>query len=481
MNKQKQTKRTLIIILFAAIGILGCHQTDKKSSNQVMNANTLRETMLSGELVNSNDKAVILSTEFYADTFFANNQNQFNFTLLINKANYYILRNGGKNIRLFLNPGDSLYIAFDVSEGYKNLLFNGVGSTTNEYLQQKHQLLLEHSFSGSHLNEISVKEFRYLADSLYIIEKMFLDEFVAQNPNLSEQFIAFERASLLYDWATKLMEYPRLNQVNAILDQDKYFKFLSKVSLTGAQYLSVYEYRTFLNAYIAHYTNEQMKSSNKQNLDTYEVSLMRMQQVNRRINNQQIKDYLLTDIIKEQIRFFGYKNAEVLFQIYELNCLNDTLKQEVLNPYRNYQTLQLKPKAPEVKFFDAQGNVFSLSSFKGQYVYIDVWATWCLPCKKEAPYFEELRRKYADKNIAFIGLSVDEKKDDWIEYLNVRPSSAKQFLVIEAKPFLENYAIKTIPHFIIIGPDGKLVNPNAFRPSDADLNWFEKLPTKVSV
>lgn len=486
----KQMSRLIsrtVLIALSILAIQACQNGTKKQENAYAYSGNddsrkpFVETRLKGTLLNPTDSKVVVSAPGISDTVEANSQNQFEFVLNLNRGGYFVIHNSGKNLRVYLSPGNKLELSFDAGSVYESLTIDGDGSIENTFLKQKYQLLLEHAFSGSHAYEIPPKAFRYLVDSLYVVEKLFLNDFAERNPGINPEFVEREQAALLYDWANKLMEYPRLNQVNATLDNDTYFKFLNKVSVNEARYLDMYEYRMFLNSYIAHYTHQQMQASGKWNLETHEVSLIRMQQVNRLISAAQVKDYLLTSVIKEQVNYFGYKNTETLFQIFELNCSDESLKQEVLAPYQNYLALKEHPGAPEIKLINAQGKQFSLADFAGSYIYIDVWATWCLPCKKEAPYFEDLRQKYAHKNITFIAISVDENQGDWKEYLTVRPTKYPQFWAVDAKLFLSDYVIKTIPHFILIGPDGKIVNPNAFRPSEPDLPWFEGLPGKRAV
>ena len=61
------------------------------------------------------------------------------------------------------------------------------------------------------------------------------------------------------------------------------------------------------------------------------------------------------------------------------------------------------------------GEDVSLSSFKGSLVYVDVWATWCGPCKAEIPYLKTLEQDYHEQNIVFLSVSVDTNKDQWLK------------------------------------------------------------------
>jgi thiol-disulfide isomerase/thioredoxin len=65
--------------------------------------------------------------------------------------------------------------------------------------------------------------------------------------------------------------------------------------------------------------------------------------------------------------------------------------------------------SPEFNFENHKGGTTKLSDIKGKYVYIDIWATWCAPCRQEIPYLQKIEKKYEDKRIAFVSISIDQK------------------------------------------------------------------------
>jgi len=119
------------------------------------------------------------------------------------------------------------------------------------------------------------------------------------------------------------------------------------------------------------------------------------------------------------------------------------------------------------------GGATSLTDLKGKYVYIDVWATWCGPCKAEIPHLKKVEADFHDKNIAFVSVSIDEPKnhDKWINMVTEKELKGVQLYADnnwESK-FVKDYYIKGIPRFILVDPDGNIISPNAPRPSSPKL------------
>ena len=126
-----------------------------------------------------------------------------------------------------------------------------------------------------------------------------------------------------------------------------------------------------------------------------------------------------------------------------------------------------------------KGGKKSLDSFKGKYVYIDVWATWCRPCIREIPFLQSLEKEYHTKNIEFVSISTDEARRSggsweaaekkWRNFVKEKQMSGVQLWSGEDFNFQQAYQINAIPRFILIDPDGNIVAANAPRPSDPKL------------
>lgn len=129
--------------------------------------------------------------------------------------------------------------------------------------------------------------------------------------------------------------------------------------------------------------------------------------------------------------------------------------------------------SPTFDFDNYKGGKTKLEDFKGKYVYIDVWATWCGPCIAEIPSLKKLEEKYHDKNITFLSMSIDKIKDieKWKKMVKDRNLGGVQVFADNDwnSKFIQDFKVTSIPRFILIDPNGKIVKGDAARPSNADL------------
>lgn len=128
--------------------------------------------------------------------------------------------------------------------------------------------------------------------------------------------------------------------------------------------------------------------------------------------------------------------------------------------------------APFIDATTLDGKPFDFASLKGKYVVIDVWATWCVPCREQSPKFEKFAIKYKNEPVQFVGLSIDRRIDDWFMDAKTKSKSVLQLHASNEKLFSKQYDIVGIPRFILIDKDGNFVDSEMPYPFD---KAFEKL------
>lgn len=129
--------------------------------------------------------------------------------------------------------------------------------------------------------------------------------------------------------------------------------------------------------------------------------------------------------------------------------------------------------SPSFNYLNYTGGTTKLEDLKGKYVYIDVWATWCGPCRQEIPFLKKAEEKYHGKNIVFVSISIDKLKDQekWKTMIKEKELGGVQLFADNDwnSKFVQDYKITGIPRFILIDPNGIIVKASAARPSSDDL------------
>ena len=164
-------------------------------------------------------------------------------------------------------------------------------------------------------------------------------------------------------------------------------------------------------------------------------------------------------------------NKEI-FDFINKNVTDEKVKEAAKKAYD--VATKLTSGSPSPKFSNYEnfnGGTTSLDDFKGKVTYIDIWATWCLPCRGEIPALKELENKFHGKDVAFVSISIDQNKDEWKEFVKSEDLKGVQLFAENAfeSQFIQDYGIRQIPTFIIIDKEGKIVNADAPRPSSDEI------------
>jgi peroxiredoxin len=121
-------------------------------------------------------------------------------------------------------------------------------------------------------------------------------------------------------------------------------------------------------------------------------------------------------------------------------------------------------QAPDFSLADSTGKQITLSSFKGQLVLVDFWASWCSPCRAENPSFVAIYKEFHPKGFQMLGVSLDKDREKWLKAISDDKLTWNHVSELKGWDCSAGklYGINSIPSNSLIGPDGKIIARNIF-------------------
>ncbi len=205
--------------------------------------------------------------------------------------------------------------------------------------------------------------------------------------------------------------------------------------------------------------------------------------INKKYIQENPDSYFSIDALKYLAYSEEYDQIAPLY-----NSLSEAVKQsdegkEFATRLPQLKGVSLNSYAPEFTEADTNGKAVSLSSFKGKYVLVDFWASWCGPCRGENPNLVKAYNHYKGKNFTIVGISLDDKatQKDWIKAIHKDGLEWTQ--LSELRGFKDKaavlYDIHAIPQNFLIAPDGKIIAKN-LRGGDLENKLAELFDDKKS-
>ena len=154
----------------------------------------------------------------------------------------------------------------------------------------------------------------------------------------------------------------------------------------------------------------------------------------------------------------GLEYLENVVKVYDLS-------DRFIDDYLKHKAVLVGAEFPDnVVLVDSEGHKVDFSTFKGKYVYIDLWASWCAPCCKEVPYLQALEKEFEDGDVVFVSISTDSDTEAWKAKMTELDMHGNQ-LYDRDGTLCGMLNVSSIPFFVIYDKEGKLHTYGALRPS----------------
>jgi len=180
-----------------------------------------------------------------------------------------------------------------------------------------------------------------------------------------------------------------------------------------------------------------------------------------------IKNHTNSLIALDALKTYGgyfpeASDVEPLYNLLAAEVKNSVPGNQYSKWLQGWRATSLGANAPLFAQNDKDGNAVSLASFKGKYVLVDFWASWCGPCRKENPNIVKAFNQYKDKNFTILGVSLDSKRDAWLKGIEDDKLNWTQVSDLKywSNEVAVQYGVRAIPQNFLLDPNGKIIAKN---------------------
>lgn len=445
--------RKIVLIIIAAFSIIACQ-----------NQATKDYALIKGEISNYPESKIYMGSKLVSVA----ENGTFSDTLKLERGNYKI-QDSKNSINIYIEPGFDLTLNYDYNDFENTLVLKGRGADEYYYQTERLKKIAEIK-KDKEIYQLSAEAYKSKIDDF----RSDLDNKVNALKNSSSNFKAFELRNNTYFYIKKLSIFEKMHKHYTKTPDYTVSESFTKVIKDEKSVLDYANEYDFLNskdyqAIAARYYIDKARAKARKDSSNWKFNYLKALS---EIKSDVIKNKLAFQSAKNEIKFV--KNTKEYYSLFMSLSTNERHKKSITHIYE--RQLVVAKGSPSPKFVNYEswdGSTVSLDDFKGKYVYIDVWATWCGPCKAEIPFLKEIEKKYHAKNIEFVSISLDKAatKEKWRKMVKDLNLTGVQLIADNAfrSKFVQDYLITGIPRFILLDPKGNIISSTAPRPSQSGL------------
>jgi len=425
---------------------------------------------ISGNVANQAEGQVVFVINDVKDTVALDENGNFEYFLETEKAMYASVVHARNIVNLYIEPGKGFNLNTDAEDFANALTFKGTGAVANAYLAENSKIEKGIEKSVRSLMALEPADFVAKCDSVIKVKKENFAANVAE-ANVSEAFKKGEKARVLYSKANLYGIYPRyyayLNKKDVPELPENFYAYKENLNPNDGDLLAIGEYKQYLSGYLNEKVQEAMEANPELDKEENSWATLPFKMVKEIFTDAKIIDQMIFEAMGNIVKYLPIEAIPSYIEKFNTICANQEYKQNIAEEYAKWEVLGKGKPAPTFTYESIDGKQVSLADFKGKYVYIDVWATWCGPCRGEIPYLKELEKEFHGKNIVFMSVSVDNTREPWEKMVKDQELAGVQLWSGAGwnTPITKDYLINGIPRFILIDRDGNIVNVKAPRPS----------------
>ena len=428
--------RKLVVMLFISLLAFACQKEKSVSVNVTVKDKNIAEGVYFGLM--KMDTMLQMNAEGKASV-----------VLPVDEPQYGIVKYKWKTKAIYLEPGKGLDVIWDMRPSGLEIEFAGDGADKNNFINGKETRVPVMGDFGLKEDEFLEKIDQYIADNNKVLESKGFDKVFQEK----------EKTRLLYDVCGILWQYAQNRDCS-----EEYIAKMKSLMVEEDWLLQLDSYTNFMEGAVAYFAGKALE--NQENASVKEKTLNVLNYVLSNIKSQAVKEYLVASFSISYIDSEGVDDAEEVKAIFNKEVTNSVMQAAFNSLYAQGSSVAKGSKAHGFKYLDINGKEVSLDDFKGRYVYIDIWATWCAPCREEYPHLQMLEKAFQGTNISFVSISTDQDEAKWKQTVKDEKMGGIQLHTGGDEDFLNAFRVKGIPRFILINPEGRIENANMTRTSD---------------
>ncbi len=384
---------------------------------------------------------------------------------LTEPGTYYMIF-GRDVIYLYLAPGMQMDFYADMNTFAESKGFSGTGSDINNYMAGKNPRAFDYNWFA-----LSEEEFLFKADSVLAEQQAAFVSVEKVDPD--DAFWVKEEAELLFGWANNLSTYPSYHgyyaQVQDFKVSESWYDFRNKLDVNNPAYVASPAFNQYVSTLVRSKAADKIKEI-KEADSTAEVRtrMINLTVASEVIEEQKVLNHFWYSSVTDAMQWEDLSGMQEEIDFFTANCTDQEYIDKFNATWEEWKKLDKGAPMFDFEGKDLEGNTVKSTDFRGKYLYVDVWATWCGPCIYEIPYLKELEKDYHDRNIVFMSYSIDEDHAAWLKFVPENELGGVQIIGEKAweSQLCKDYKIRGVPTFMFFDPEGKIISAKMTRPSD---------------
>lgn len=452
--------------------LTSCKESIKE--NQIVTLTGIANDINQIEIILYNTPPKVNQQQFLVEV----NHSNFSLNIPLKTLHFGFIKIKNKRYDLCLIPGDNIQIEI-INDSIK---YTGKGSEKNNFLYSARKNKLSNDSYYNKLNKAKVLPVKFPSSirSFKRNQIKHLNSYPKKN-ELESSFIEYYKILNQLNYERQVIMYPdyyaRRNKINSdSIEFPKEHKILSQFSnIISDSKLVSGVYINIINELIYDKT-ENLLTENSSDEDWFRIH----RQIMFDSLSGKTQKYVLLDWINSSLKENQYDTIAIKkFNSLKKDSISSNILDKAISLYKAKPKLigTLPTEFKNTELIDSTNNEVKfgevISKLKGSVVYLDIWTTWCAPCRKEMPYSKKLKKKLGKNNsIEFIYISAEKsdiKKWELIYELSLTKKNHYVYKKGFKSKMLDFMNISGVPAYMIFDKEGKLVDYDAERPSDKNL------------